>query len=120
MADDNKTTDPTNPENRIGLERQAADREHEAQIASQSQPAARKAVGSRQPKKHVEVQSTGHSWDGITEYDNPMPRWWLWTFYATIVWGVLYTIAYPAWPWIDGATRGVLGYNSREEVATEI
>lgn len=67
-----------------------------------------------------EVPTTGHQWDGIQEYDNPMPRWWVWVFYATIVWGVGYTVAYPAWPLIEGATRGVLGYDSRTEVATEI
>ncbi len=49
-----------------------------------------------------------------------MPRWWLWTFYATIVWGIGYMILYPAWPMINGATKGVLGYSSRAEVAEQI
>ena len=62
----------------------------------------------------------GHSWDGIAELDTPLPRWWLWTFYATIVWGVIYTIAYPAWPLVSSATAGVLGYSSRAEVAQSI
>ncbi len=62
----------------------------------------------------------GHSWDGIAELDCPLPRWWLWTFYATIVWGVIYTIAYPAWPLVSSATAGVLGYSSRAEVAQSI
>lgn len=64
--------------------------------------------------------TTGHSWDGIEEFDNPMPRWWLWTFYITIIWAVGYMILYPAWPMLSGATTGVLGYSSRAEVATEI
>lgn len=67
-----------------------------------------------------EVPTTGHSWDGIEELDNPMPRWWLWTFYATIVFGVVYTILFPAWPLIHGATPGLLGWNSRQEVRGEI
>ncbi|MEE9387050.1 MAG: cytochrome-c oxidase, cbb3-type subunit III [Paracoccaceae bacterium] len=67
-----------------------------------------------------EPKTTGHSWDGIEEYDNPMPRWWLWTFYATIIWGVLFMIAYPAWPLISGATPGLLGYSTRSEVAADI
>lgn len=71
-------------------------------------------------KQDDDIPTTGHSWDGIQEYDNPMPRWWLWTFYATIVWGILYTIAYPAWPLINGATPGLLGYSTRGEVAQEI
>lgn len=64
--------------------------------------------------------TTGHSWDGIKEFNNPLPRWWLWTFYATIVWALIYTVLYPAWPGINGATAGVLGYSTRGEVATEI
>ncbi|MFV0293679.1 MAG: cytochrome-c oxidase, cbb3-type subunit III [Paracoccus sp. (in: a-proteobacteria)] len=67
-----------------------------------------------------EVASTGHSWDGITEYDNPMPRWWLWSFYACIVWAILYTVFYPAWPLINGATQGVLGTSYRKELAAEV
>ncbi len=72
------------------------------------------------PAKPGEVPTTGHQWDGIEEYDNPMPRWWVWVFYATIVWGIGYSIAYPAWPMITGATPGVLGWSTRAEVATEI
>lgn len=66
------------------------------------------------------TETTGHEWDGIKELDTPLPRWWLWTFYATIVWGVLYTVAYPAWPMISSATTGVLGYSSRGELAQTI
>ncbi len=64
--------------------------------------------------------TTGHTYDGLEELNTPLPRWWLWTFYATIVWGIGYTIAYPAWPMISGATAGVLGYSSRAEVAADI
>ncbi len=61
------------------------------------------------------VETTGHSWDGIEELNNPLPRWWLWTLYATIIWAIGYTIAYPAWPMISGATKGMLGYSTRAE-----
>lgn len=74
---------------------------------------------SKKPEKK-EVETTGHSWDGIEEYNNPLPRWWLWTFYACIFWGVLYTIAYPAWPLLNGATPGILGFSTRQNVAAEI
>lgn len=67
-----------------------------------------------------EIETTGHEWDGIKEYNNPLPRWWLWTFYITIIWGIGYTIAYPAWPLINGATQGVIGYSTRAEVAKDI
>ncbi|MBO6882264.1 MAG: cytochrome-c oxidase, cbb3-type subunit III [Marivita sp.] len=68
----------------------------------------------------LDYETTGHEWDGIKEYNKPLPRWWLWTFYATIVWGVLYTIAYPAWPGIKEATPGILGFSTRAQVAEEI
>ncbi|MFK7942422.1 MAG: cbb3-type cytochrome c oxidase N-terminal domain-containing protein, partial [Paracoccaceae bacterium] len=45
--------------------------------------------------------TTQHEWDGITELDTPLPRWWLWTLYLTIVWGIGYMILYPAWPMIS-------------------
>ena len=78
--------------------------------------AQRRRVG----KNVVEVQSTGHSWDGIEEYDNPLPRWWLWTFYATIIWAVGYVLAYPAIPLINGSTQGFIGTTPRDEVAVDI
>ena len=71
--------------------------------------------------KHIDelsgVETTGHEWDGIRELNNPMPRWWVYTFYATIVWSIGYAIAYPAWPLVTEATKGVLGYSSRQEFA---
>jgi cytochrome c oxidase cbb3-type subunit III len=62
------------------------------------------------------VETTGHEWDGIKELNNPMPRWWVLCFYATIVWAAGYTIAYPAWPMISSATTGMLGFSSRGEL----
>ncbi len=71
-------------------------------------------------KQPGDPETTGHEWDGIEEFNNPLPRWWLWTFYLTIIWGIGYTIAYPAWPLIQEATPGLLGYSTRAEVAEEI
>ncbi|MEM5477529.1 cytochrome-c oxidase, cbb3-type subunit III [Pacificibacter sp. AS14] len=68
----------------------------------------------------TEVETTGHSWDGIEEYNNPLPRWWLWTFYLCIFWAICYSIAYPAWPLVKGATTGLLGFSTRAEVAKDI
>ncbi|WP_372573348.1 cytochrome-c oxidase, cbb3-type subunit III [Ruegeria jejuensis] len=82
-----------------------------------TQPEDNKRASSHQPG---DPNTTGHTWDGIEEFDNPMPRWWLWTFYATIIWGVIYTIAYPAWPLVSSATAGVLGWSTRGDVASEI
>jgi len=58
-------------------------------------------------------QTTGHEWDGIKELNTPLPKWWLWTFYATIVFAVVWCILYPALPF-TGAT-GLLGYTGRGE-----
>ncbi|VAW12323.1 Cytochrome c oxidase (cbb3-type) subunit CcoP [hydrothermal vent metagenome] len=63
------------------------------------------------------IDTTGHEWDGIKELNTPLPRWWLWTFYACIVWAVGYMIAYPAIPLVNGATKGLLGWSSRNDVA---
>ncbi|WP_341989353.1 cytochrome-c oxidase, cbb3-type subunit III [Azorhizobium sp. AG788] len=64
--------------------------------------------------------TTGHEWDGIRELNNPLPRWWLYTFYACIVWAIGYWVLYPAWPLITGATPGVLGWHSRSAVVEQL
>lgn len=77
-------------------------------------------MSKKSQKFEGDPNTTGHSWDGIEEFDNPMPRWWLWTFYLTIIWGIGYTIAYPAWPMLNSATAGVLGWSTRGDVVAEI
>ena len=66
------------------------------------------------------VETTGHEWDGIKELNNPMPRWWVITFYITIAWAIGYAIAYPSIPLLTGSTQGLLGFHSRGELATEL
>ncbi|MEQ1647921.1 MAG: cytochrome-c oxidase, cbb3-type subunit III [Hyphomicrobiaceae bacterium] len=66
------------------------------------------------------VETTGHEWDGIKELNKPLPRWWLLSFYACIIWGIGYMIAYPAWPTLTGYTKGMLGYSQRAAVAAEV
>ncbi len=66
------------------------------------------------------VETTGHEWDGIKELNNPLPRWWLWTMYACIIWGIVYVILYPAIPLINSATPGLLGQTARGDVAIAI
>lgn len=62
------------------------------------------------------TETVGHEWDGIEELNTPLPRWWLWTFYATIIWGVVFTVMFPAWPMLERATAGVLGWSSRAQL----
>ena len=74
-------------------------------------------------KKHeaaTEPETTGHEWDGIHELNKPLPKWWLWTFYATIVWAIGYWLLMPAWPLVSGYTKGLLGYSQRESVAEQL
>ncbi len=64
--------------------------------------------------------TTGHEWDGIKELNTPLPRWWVITFYLTIIWAIGYWIVYPAWPLLTTNTKGLLGYSSRADVAVEL
>jgi cytochrome c oxidase cbb3-type subunit 3 len=64
--------------------------------------------------------TTGHEWDGIHELNTPLPRWWLWTFYACIVWAVGYWVVYPAWPLFTNSTQGVLGWHTRSAVVEDV
>lgn len=66
------------------------------------------------------TETVGHEWDGIEELNTPLPRWWLYTFYATIVFAAVYVVLYPAWPLIDKATTGTLGWSSRGDLAKEM
>lgn len=66
------------------------------------------------------TETMGHEWDGIEELNTPLPRWWLWTFYATILFAVGYTIAFPAWPMIHQASAGMLGWSSHGQLETEL
>lgn len=65
------------------------------------------------------TEFVGHEWDGIEELNTPLPRWWLYTFYATIVFALVYVVLYPAWPLLDRATAGTLGWSSRGDLARE-
>jgi cytochrome c oxidase cbb3-type subunit III len=64
--------------------------------------------------------TTGHEWDGIRELNTPLPRWWLWIFYATIVWSIGYWVVYPSWPLISSYTAGSFGWSSRDDVGAEL
>jgi cytochrome c oxidase cbb3-type subunit 3 len=66
------------------------------------------------------VETTGHEWDGIKELNNPLPRWWLWVLYASIVWAIGYWILMPAWPTLSSHTKGFLGYSQRASVAADV
>jgi len=63
------------------------------------------------------VGTTGHVWDGdLTELNTPMPRWWMWLFYLTIVFGLAYLFLYPGL----GTYAGKLGWKSSEAYQGEL
>ena len=62
------------------------------------------------------THTVGHEWDGIEELDTPMPRWWVLSFYACILFAIGYVIVYPAFPGLHGASAGLWGWNSRQEL----
>ncbi len=74
-------------------------------------------------KKHIDeptgVETVGHEWDGIEELNNPLPRWWLWTFYLTIIFAIGYSVVYPAIPLLNKGSEGLWGWTSRGQLATE-
>jgi len=66
-------------------------------------------MGDTKAKSSGAVQTTGHAWDGdIQEFNNPLPNWWLWAFYATVVFALVYWVLYPAWPVGGTFTKGVM------------
>lgn len=65
-------------------------------------------------------ETTGHEWDGIEELNTPLPKWWLYVFYACIVWAVGYMVLFPAFPGVSGYTKGLLGWERRAEVEQTI
>ena len=75
-------------------------------------------------EKHIDefsgTATTGHEWDGIRELNTPLPRWWLWTFCATVAFAVVYWVLMPAWPGITGYSHGILGYSTRASIETSM
>ena len=66
------------------------------------------------------TDTTGHDWDGVKELNTPLPTWWVYTFWATIVFAVIYCVFYPAIPSLSGHTEGLLGYTNRGQLTQEL
>ena len=81
---------------------------------------------NRETDAHSGTETTGHEWDGIKELDTPLPRWWLYIFYACIAWAVVYWVFMPAWPALPGLagesdhTRGLRNHSERANVAAAL
>ena len=55
--------------------------------------------------------TTGHSWDEISEYNIPTPRWWLIVWFICIIWAFIYWFFYPTWPTLSGNSKGSLQWS---------
>jgi cytochrome c oxidase cbb3-type subunit 3 len=66
------------------------------------------------------TETVGHEWDGIEELNTPLPRWWLLTFYATVLFAIGYVVVYPALPGLHGNTPGIWGWSSRGDLNKEM
>ena len=64
--------------------------------------------------------TTGHEWDGIKELNTPLPKWWVFVFYATIVWAIGYWIVYPSFPTLSGYSHGLFNYSSRAQLNADL
>jgi len=76
-------------------------------------------------EKHIDdvtgVETTGHVWDNdLRELNKPLPKWWLYVFYACCIWALGYWIVYPSWPTLTDYTKGYFGYSQREAVMKEV
>ena len=79
-----------------------------------------KTLAKTLAKPPPKVGTTGHEWDGIQELNTPLPRWWLWMFYATIIWSIGYWVVYPSWPLISSYSGGLFHWHTRSSVASQL
>lgn len=77
-------------------------------------------MANKEPNTSDKVGTTGHEWDGIEEWNNPLPKWWLYIFYATIIWAIGYWLVYPAWPTVSSYSKGFFGYSQRGQVSKDV
>jgi cytochrome c oxidase cbb3-type subunit 3 len=75
---------------------------------------------AKRPDTPDDVGTTGHEWDGIEELNKPLPKWWLYIFYITVIWAFGYWILYPSWPLVSSYSQGYLSYSERQRVAGEL
>ncbi len=69
------------------------------------------------PKNVGDEDLVGHKWDGdLEEWNNPAPKWWLYLYFITIIWGIGFLIAYPGF----GNSKGALGWSSAGQYEAEM
>jgi len=76
--------------------------------------------GNKRIDQPTGTETVGHEWDGIEELNTPLPRWWLWSFYACIAFAIGYCFLYPSVPGANGATGGLFQWSSRDQLQKEL
>ena len=64
--------------------------------------------------------TTGHEWDGLKELNTPLPKWWVYILWGTVVWSIIWCLLYPSVPWLHGYFHGLLGYSQRAAVDADV
>jgi cytochrome c oxidase cbb3-type subunit 3 len=77
-------------------------------------------MANRRIDEPTGIETVGHEWDGIEELNNPLPRWWVLTLWATVLWALAYVVVYPAIPLLDKGTQGLWGWSSRGQLEDEL
>lgn len=72
----------------------------------------------RKESQNIEPKTTGHEWDGITEYTNPDPLWLRVAFYIAVLFSIAYWLLYPSWP--SPNNTGALGWTSYKELREKL
>lgn len=65
-------------------------------------------------------ETTGHEWDGLKELNTPLPKWWLYVFFACIAWAAVFCVLYPSFPYGTGYFKGLVGYSQRKAVDADV
>ena len=65
-------------------------------------------------------ETTGHEWDGLQELNNPLPKWWLYTFIACVIFAAVYSVLFPSFPLGTTYFHGLLGASTRNTVAADV
>jgi cytochrome c oxidase cbb3-type subunit 3 len=65
-------------------------------------------------------ETTAHEWDGLRELNTPLPKWWVYTLYATVAWAAVWCLLYPSVPWFNSYFPGLLGYSQRAAVNADV
>ena len=75
-----------------------------------------KAAGKAKRDANGQVETMGHEWDGIEEFNNPLPRWWFYLFVITVLFGIAYFILYPGF----ASFKGIKGWTSHNQYDAEM